>query len=554
MDGKREGERRREKVSRIYNCEEAKFCAAGEQRVLLGSKTPKDVFAAISKGCRAKLWIKNDVILKCPKSVAIPGARAERVFKTQDLFSVGQINAAVLHQQGVKGSGVRVAVLDTGVDAQHPEVSSRIAERASFIEGSDGTDGHGHGTHVAGIIAGRGLSTIPDENGDNRILGVSPEVSLLIGKVCSDEGWCPEGSILAGIEWAVSKGAKVINLSLGGGAFLSHCDSDPLAAKANWAASQGTLVIAAAGNGAEITPGVSTPGCASRAVAVGAVDRSDVRQPWSGNGSALDLVAPGLGILSSLPCAVSGHCPEAGYGWWSGTSMATPHVTGVAALIRGANSSLLPDDVRTILTQTAYDLGGAGRDDSYGFGRVDAASAVRSARDRDSDGSLIPDDCNDSDASVSPLLPEKCGNGKDDDCDGQIDEGCAPPAPPSSSSSASSASSVSSPSSSSSSSTSRSASSSIGSSVSSSLSSEGEERNEEEEEDEDEDDDEEEDEDEDEEEKDENEKRKRVCPWWAERLPWPVNWCRKREKELPTPPNRPIETPPGQTRNRNARD
>lgn len=444
VNGRVEGEKRREKDVRIRDCEEAGLCAADEERLILGSKAPKDVFSALLKGCRAKRWLNDDVVVKCPKDVVIPGATPERIFKTQDVFSVEQLNAAALHLQDIKGSGVRVAVLDTGIDATHPEIASRIVGQASFVTGLPPADGHGHGTHVAGIVAGAGISIHQDENGANRIVGTAPAVDLLIGKVCDNGGWCAEGDILAGIEWAVTQNAKVINLSVGGGAFTSACDGDNMAAKANWAANQGTLVVAAAGNGAETTPGVTTPGCASKAVAVGALDRSNVRQTWSGNGYALDVMAPGLGILSSLPCAVSGTCPEAGFGWWSGTSMASPHVAGIAALVRGANPSLTADETRSVLTSTAYDLGGAGWDSSYGYGRVDAAAAVARAKDFDSDGSPIPLDCNDRDGAVSPLHAEICGNGKDDDCDGSIDEGCSPPPSSSSLSSVSSVSSASS--------------------------------------------------------------------------------------------------------------
>ncbi len=443
-----EGEKHREKSSPVRNCRETGLCAVNEERLILGSKAPKEVFSALLKGCRAKRWLNDDVVLKCPKDVLIPGATTERVFKTQDIFSVEQVKALAVQQQGIRGAGVRVAVLDTGIDATHMEIAERIVAQTSFVAGMTPVDGHGHGTHVAGIVAGMGAVIHQDENGANRILGTSPQVDLLIAKVCNDQGWCAEGDILAGIEWAVTQNAKVINLSVGGGAFLSACDGDPMAAKANWAANQGTLVVAAAGNGAESAPGVSTPGCASKAVAVGALDRANVRPAWSGNGPALDVMAPGLGILSSLPCATSGTCPEAGFGWWSGTSMASPHVAGLAALIRGVNPSLTADETRSVLTQTAYDLGGAGFDESYGFGRVDAFAAVTLAKDFDSDGSPLPLDCDDRNAAVSPLKTEVCGNGIDDDCDGSEDEGCTPPssssAPASSVSSASLASSASS--------------------------------------------------------------------------------------------------------------
>ncbi|MDD4286859.1 MAG: S8 family serine peptidase [Candidatus Peribacteraceae bacterium] len=542
INGKQEGEKRRQKDSPIRTCNETGLCEANEERLLLGSKAPKEVFSALLKGCHAQRWLNNDVVLKCPKDVTVPGATTERVFKTQDFFSVEQVNAMAVQQQDIKGSGVRVAVLDTGIDATHMEVASRIAAQASFVVGAMPLDGHGHGTHVAGIVAGAGSVIHQDDNGANRILGVSPQVDLLIGKVCNDEGWCAEGDILAGIEWAVGQNAKVINLSVGGGAFMSNCDSDPLAAKANWAANQGALVVAAAGNGADTAAGVSTPGCASKAVAVGALDRTNVRASWSGNGPALDVMAPGIGILSSLPCAVSSTCPEAGYGWWSGTSMASPHVAGVAALVRSVNPSLTADETRAVLTASAYDLGSAGQDDSYGYGRADAAAAVARAKDFDSDGSPIPLDCNDRDASISPLKNEVCGNGKDDNCNGTADEGCLPPPSPSSSSSSSASSASSAPSASSASSASSissfrtSSSSSIPPPAFSSRSHE-------------EDDDQEDEHRSSKSSESDDHERGRACPWWSRWFPWGSTDC--RDQELPSPPDRPIDVPSGQERDRN---
>lgn len=433
MNSAAEGTRRLQRDTRVRSCAETGLCARGKQRFLLGSQAPRDVYAALLQGCRSKRWLKNDVVVECPENVTIRGAAPERVFQTLDLFSAEQIGATGVQQKSFVGGGVRVAILDTGIDAGHPEVAGRVVAQASFVDGAaSAADGHGHGTHVAGIVAGQGNGTYADDNGNNRILGIAPQVDLLIGKVCTDQGWCPEGSILAGIEWAVSNGARVINLSLGGGAFMSHCDADALAAKVNWAGNQGVVVIAASGNGGAQTAGVSTPGCASLGIAVGAVDRSDARQTWSGYGPPLDVMAPGLGILSSLPCSVAGTCPEAGRGWWSGTSMAAPHVAGLAALLRGVNPSLTANEVRAALVQSARDGGAAGFDDLYGFGRVDASAAVARAQDVDGDGSPIPLDCMDRNAAVSPLASERCGNGLDDDCDGQMDEGCSVSSSPSS--------------------------------------------------------------------------------------------------------------------------
>jgi len=439
-------ERKEPNDQRIRTCAETGICKTTEKRVIMSSDSSSEILNSYLQGCRSMKWLRGEVVLKCPSDALVPDARTERVFAMQDIFVNSQINATAVQQQMlIKGNGVKVAVLDTGVDDRHPELGGRVVATASFVTDSTTADIVGHGTHVAGIIAGQGISTLTDTSGTNRALGVSPDVSIIVGKICNDQGYCSEGDISAGIEWAVAQGAKVINLSLGGGAFQYHCDSDPLAQKVNWAVDQGAVVVAAAGNGAVDNPGVSTPACASKALAVGAVDQTGVRPAWSGYGDALDLVAPGLSVLSSLPCAVAGSCPVAGYGWWSGTSMATPAVSGVAALVLSADPALTAGEVTTILRQTAWDLGTTGFDPLYGYGRVNAYPAVRSALDRDSDGSLVPDDCNDHNAAVRPGATELC-DGIDNNCDGNTDEGCAP----ASSSSASSASSKSSTSSSSS--------------------------------------------------------------------------------------------------------
>jgi hypothetical protein len=246
----------------------------------------------------------------------------------------------------------------------------------------------------------------------------------VVGKVCGDDGWCLESDIMAGLEWALGRGARVINLSLGGGTFGDHCDDDPLARAVNWTVDQGATVVAAAGNSGQ---GVGTPACASKAIAVGAVDRSDVRAPWSSIGPALDLMAPGVDILSSYSCAAAGSCPVPSYAWLSGTSMATPHVVGVAALLLERMPSLTPREIANILTETAVDRGPPGFDIFHGFGRIDASAALarleETSLDADGDGFSAETDCDDGNPFVFPGAPEVC-NGVDDDCDGRSDDEC----------------------------------------------------------------------------------------------------------------------------------
>jgi subtilisin family serine protease len=295
------------------------------------------------------------------------------------------------------GTGVRVAVLDTGVQADHAELVGSIILTVDFAGGPP-QDRDGHGTHVTGIVAGNGVYEITNTYGypsPNRATGVSPDGGILSGRVCGPTG-CWDSTIIAGIEWAIDNSAQVINLSLGGQNFGGHCDSDYLAQQVNAAVDAGVVVVAAAGNDDN---GVSSPACASKAIAVGAVYHADIgprsyivctdssttpdqRVCFSNTGAALDVMAPGAGVLSTYSCRAPGaNCRESlnWYAWMSGTSMSAPHVAGAAALILQADPSLAPAEVKLILESTARDLGAVGRDDLYGWGVIDVEAAVAAA-------------------------------------------------------------------------------------------------------------------------------------------------------------------------------
>ncbi|MBI3336210.1 S8 family peptidase [Candidatus Peregrinibacteria bacterium] len=357
----------------IPTCIDAGRCP-DEEHLLLSTMNPRALGRVVQRGCRIRHRLKDSTVLRCPLGTSLYQARPERMFRVQGWISSNQVRAITVQQTGVVGAGVKVAVLDTGVDATHPELQGRIVSRTSFTE-SDGEDHQGHGTHVAGIIVGQGIKEIVDGGETNSARGVSPGASLLVGQICDEQGWCSEGDIMRGIEWAVDQGADVINLSLGSGLYTDHCDTDPLAAKVNWAVDQGVSVVAGAGNGGEYGEGVLAPACASKAIAVGAVDHSDVRPVWSSYGKAIDIVAPGVGVLSIYPCAVAGTCPEPAYWKGYGTSMATPHVAGAVALLKEEFPNLTPGDLYAALTLSAYDLESAGFDPETGYGRLDSEAA-----------------------------------------------------------------------------------------------------------------------------------------------------------------------------------
>ncbi|MFI6821949.1 S8 family serine peptidase [Micromonospora sp. NPDC050187] len=287
--------------------------------------------------------------------------------------SVAQIGAPEAHRDGWTGRGVRVAVLDTGVDATHPDLAGRVAENRNFTETADPDDTVGHGTHVASIIAGTGAAA-----GGYR--GVAPDATLLSGKVC-ESNFCTESAILAGMQWAaVEQQAAVVNLSLGG---QDTPQVDPLEeAVGTLTAQTGVLFVISAGNDGSHAS-VSSPGSADAALTVGAVDRADDLADFSSQGPRPydegikpDVTAPGVGIVAAR--AAKGQIGDPvgeRHVSLSGTSMAAPHVAGAAAILAqqrpdadaGQLKALLMASARAHPEQTVF---------QQGAGRVDVATAV----------------------------------------------------------------------------------------------------------------------------------------------------------------------------------
>lgn len=276
------------------------------------------------------------------------------------------------------GSGVIVAVVDTGV-AYKTNGQIRDFEDSQFVDGYDFVnddpypfDDYGHGTHVAGTIAQR-------TNNGYGVAGVAYGAKIMPIKVLDAAGYGDDADVADGIKWAVDRGARVINLSLGG--------SEPawiLEEAANYAVARGTVVVAASGNyqGTGDTWSVSYPAAYASVIAVGAVGRPldgnpPARSSYSKYGPQLDLVAPGgdgsYGILQeAFPV---GNPAALGFYYMKGTSMATPHVSAVAAMLI-ASGKTGPFRVREALEATARDLGATDRDDEYGHGLIQAADAL----------------------------------------------------------------------------------------------------------------------------------------------------------------------------------
>ncbi len=284
----------------------------------------------------------------------------EYVTELAHTWGVQRIGAGSAHTEGYTGAGVKVAVVDTGIDYTHPQLATLYKGGYDFVnEDADPRDDHGHGTHVAGTIA-----AVRDGVG---VVGVAPEVELYALKVLGADGSGYMSDIIAALEWATAHGMAITNSSLG----VSSDPGTAFRAAYDAAAAAGVLNIAAAGNSyTKCTPylldNVSYPARYESVIAVGAVDATDVRACFSSTGGAVEFAAPGVSIVSTVPGG-----GEAAY---NGTSMAAPHVAGAAALLRGAGATAA--ETRTLLRSTARDLGTAGRDTQYGYGLVQASTAL----------------------------------------------------------------------------------------------------------------------------------------------------------------------------------
>lgn len=254
-----------------------------------------------------------------------------------------------------------VAVLDTGVDAAHPDLARVVVPGHDvFGDGSGSTDTHGHGTHVAGVIAsvaGNGIGGA----------GLSQGARILPVRVLDATGWGTDADVAKGIVWAVDNGATVVNLSLGGPSVSSL-----LGTAIDYALQRDVVVVAASGNSGKDGDPILYPAATPGVIAVGAIGKDGTRPDFSSSGPHLAVAAPGVSILSTVP--------GGGYQNWTGTSMAAPFVAASAAALNHAEPSLTPAQVRSRLMDTARDLGAPGHDSSYGAGLVDPAAALAAGR------------------------------------------------------------------------------------------------------------------------------------------------------------------------------
>jgi len=268
-------------------------------------------------------------------------------------YGVETVNATDAHAGGKTGNGTDVAVIDTGIDAFHPDLADNLGEGRGFVAGAGNpvwNDDNGHGTHVAGTVG-----AVDDDQG---VIGVAPDVTLHAVKVLTAAGTGLTSDIAAGIEWVGDQGYEVANLSLGGGG------SNTLREACQYADDSGALLVAAAGNDGPCSDCVSAPARYPECMAVSATTRRDDLAGFSSIGPEIEIAAPGDEVYSTYYLQ--------SYSTLSGTSMASPHVAGGAAQL--VADGYAPGEARQRLKETATDVGL--EDAESGAGRMDVAAAL----------------------------------------------------------------------------------------------------------------------------------------------------------------------------------
>ena len=257
------------------------------------------------------------------------------------------------------GSNITIAVIDSGVDLDHPELEARVVEGYDFVnDDRDADDDYGHGTLVAGVAAAT-------TNNDIGIAGLAWNAQIMPVKVLDGQGRGVSSNLTCALYWAADEGADVINISI-----ISFGASFGMQSAVNHAANEGVLIFSAAGNLFEEGNPVIYPAAHENVIAVAATDKEDAHAWFSSAGTFVDIAAPGVSIYSPFPPT------HDEYRSVYGTSLATPHGAGLAALVLSAAPSLSSEEVETIIQQSAVDLGDTGKDNKFGHGRIDASAAI----------------------------------------------------------------------------------------------------------------------------------------------------------------------------------
>jgi subtilisin family serine protease len=320
----------------------------------------------------AVLYAEPNVIVKLNLPAATepaPRETAPQAFPNDPMFEKQYAHQKIQSQKGWEieqgNKDLILAIVDTGVDYKHPDLAAKLLPGYNTVDGNATVeDGNGHGTHCAGIA-----SAIT--NNGVGVAGVAPNVKVLPVQVLSKEGYGSYESVANGIIWAADHGAKVISMSLGG-----PSSSAVITDAVNHALSKDAMLIAAMGNDGNSS--VSYPAGVPGVMAVGATDSNDKIARFSQYGKHNSVAAPGVNILSTFPTYATG-MPGISYGSISGTSMATPAVSGLAALVRSKYPQLNAAQVKAHIEATSDDLGTPGFDVYYGHGRINVFKAMSTA-------------------------------------------------------------------------------------------------------------------------------------------------------------------------------
>jgi len=312
----------------------------------------------------AKKWVDDGLVaensLSQPEPVMISELTVPNDPYIDRQWALNQIRVPELWQITTGSPDILVAVLDTGIDQSHEDLSGKVMAEVNFTDSPTPDDIHGHGTHVAGIIAA-------NSNNNTGITGVAPQCRLMNVKVADDKGRVQASAVAEGIVWAVDNGASVINISV-----ELREPSPELEEAVNYAWSQGAVIIAAAGNEGNDSP--IYPAYYENSLAVAAIRQNDTLAPLSNYGEWVDVAAPGFKIYSTLP--------DDSYDYKTGTSFAAPYVSGLAALLFNMvtdtnGDGRLNDEVRAAIEAGCQEIG----IDGAGNGRIDAANSLAETGD-----------------------------------------------------------------------------------------------------------------------------------------------------------------------------
>ena len=320
-----------------------------EAPILVLNATPQEIERLKNDG--DIVAVEEDGVCEAHRDVPTDEARPQAETVPPGVSQIGAPQA----WDASRGQGIKVVILDTGIDARHPDLAPNVKGAVSFVPDETPHDGNGHGTHAAGIVAAA-------ETGAG-IIGVAPAASLYNVKVLANSGSGQWSWMISGIQWCISNRMDIVSIQFGAASMPTAVE---LICNAAWA--KGLLVIATAGVGGPDMGTVAAPARFKNVIAVSAVDSADVITRFSGRGPEVELCAPGINVLSTKPGGE--------YQSWSGTAGACAHVSGAAAVAWGSHRFATNVEIWNLMAGTARPLGTPGWDPQYGYGRVQADQAA----------------------------------------------------------------------------------------------------------------------------------------------------------------------------------